>query len=151
MHELKLKYGFLSIYDYTIFLKQAEVNGMWTMYVSNPIPRTTPTTEADQTHETPDDLHGKVSLRECMLHLLNVTQNGSYTAENLTPMQEWVGPGIPPTGSLRQLFAKYAHRGRNSGVVRRGRSVLRNHSPNFTSRTRSRSENSPQPIAAGSS
>lgn len=57
MHDLKVKHAFLTTYDETIFLRQALVNGRWTLEYSPII------------QHSDSALNGQVTLRQCFLHL----------------------------------------------------------------------------------
>ncbi|KAK2757285.1 hypothetical protein FQN54_004799 [Arachnomyces sp. PD_36] len=100
MYFFNLKYGFLTTYDQTIFLKQEKFNGVWALYYSSPILRKSglkPGLHWDpNVRYKPQD----VSVRQCMLWLCAMTagDEGDYRAFNDTPVREWVFE-TEPTGS----------------------------------------------------
>lgn len=120
MQEFDLKYGFLTTHKYTVFLKQAQgKDGNWVLYFSNLIDRATQSTEVDMMHRTPEELHGKVSVRECMLHLLAITNNGDYVARNSTNPGKWVVPGSSkgPLDSPRRISERKRTKGTGRKVI----------------------------------
>ncbi|WEW58793.1 hypothetical protein PRK78_004261 [Emydomyces testavorans] len=91
MHTRKCKYGFLSTYDETIFLKQGPHPfraGEWALWYSDIIFGNQNSMDIDST--SPADLHGKVSLRECFLYLGNKIAARQDTAHNPTDVSQWV-------------------------------------------------------------
>lgn len=80
MYDSKMKYGFLTTYDETIFLKQAphptkpQTSALWFSTVI-------------RNHQ-----NGRmVSLRECMLYLGLQIQSGGYRWKNSMAPKSWVG------------------------------------------------------------
>lgn len=102
----KVKYGFLTTYDQTIFLKQAPLNskrGEWALWYSNVIlntTRSTPVDGVDLRFKYRHEYHGKVSLRECFLFLGQEIQSGKYRVENTTDSKLWVGTSYKPRKHL---------------------------------------------------
>lgn len=92
MYFFDVKYGFITTYDQTIFLKQFKVGNSWGLYYSSPILREAggkPGQAWDpKTRYSPES----VSIRQCMLWLCSVTQGDdtNYTAGNDTPVSKWV-------------------------------------------------------------
>lgn len=77
MQTYKVKYGFQTTYDETIFLKQESTSSGWVLYYSDPI----------QHDAIGDRSKGTVSLRECFLYLVDESLN-SPVANN--DEQNWV-------------------------------------------------------------
>jgi hypothetical protein len=59
MYDQQLMYGFLSTYEYTIFLKQVRVNNQWQLQFSDPIPF----------DAVSSPQNGTVSVRQCFFHI----------------------------------------------------------------------------------
>ena len=78
MHTNEMKYGFLTTYEYTIFVRQDEVNGEPRLHYSNPI-----------SHKATPGVKS-VSIRECMFYLMYITANGDFQFKNKFPLDEWV-------------------------------------------------------------
>ncbi|KAM5442289.1 hypothetical protein MferCBS31731_002664 [Microsporum ferrugineum] len=80
MHRFQMRYGFLTTYDETIFLKQVIEEGVSQLHVSQPIKATSSgSNESD------------VSVRQCLYYLLSViNQTGGYNIENTFTMHAWV-------------------------------------------------------------
>ncbi|KAM5471904.1 hypothetical protein MauCBS54593_003311 [Microsporum audouinii] len=92
MHRYKMKYGFLTTHDHTIFLKQEIPSGEsgFCLYVSPPIAASA--VPAPNTSEK----RFVVSVRQCFYYLLCATNRpGSYTANNPMPPQDWVDDKSP--------------------------------------------------------
>jgi hypothetical protein len=71
MKTYKLRYGFWTNYNETVFLKQEKsAQGDWLLRVSNIIKYNT---KSDLNRKPNDDLSGCVSLRECMLFFMSVS------------------------------------------------------------------------------
>jgi hypothetical protein len=90
MHESEAKYGFLTTYHETIFLRQTERpgrKGEWVLWYSNVIMHGTISTPA--TSDRPRDYHGKVSLRECFLFLAVEGASNNHHAKNEMPLSTW--------------------------------------------------------------
>ncbi|PGH11463.1 hypothetical protein AJ79_04838 [Helicocarpus griseus UAMH5409] len=81
MHRFKMKYGFLTTYDYTIFINQVVSPGQDpSLAISQPL-------AFDKT---------SISVREFLYYLLTLTvTSDGYTARNSVPVDEWV-TGTPP-------------------------------------------------------
>lgn len=88
-----MKYGFLTTYNRTIFLKQEfrEQHDNWAVYISNPIEHTTHTQHMseDSDNSPPGTFEGKVSLRHCMLYFLKCADS-DFWAENTTDLDDWI-------------------------------------------------------------
>lgn len=77
MKTYKVKYGFHTTYEETIFLKQERTSSGWVLYYSSPI-----------RHDAIGDRsNGTVSIRECFLYLVDEAIN-SPVADN--DQQRWV-------------------------------------------------------------
>ena len=93
MLEYSMKYGFITTYKTTMFLKQQyrEEHDDWAVYISNPIEHTTKTQHmggiGDKTQ--PSAFEGSVSLRQCMLYFLQCA-DGDFWAENPTEPDDWI-------------------------------------------------------------
>ncbi|KAK2812928.1 hypothetical protein FQN50_000949 [Emmonsiellopsis sp. PD_5] len=84
MYQFKMRYGFLTTYDYTIFLKQVLWEG------KEPRLYFTPPIEASSSPEASKDA---VSIRQCFYYLLStIKQNGDHIIENTILLEKWVGP-----------------------------------------------------------
>ncbi|GKZ31237.1 hypothetical protein AbraIFM66950_011530 [Aspergillus brasiliensis] len=93
MHEAKIKYGFLTTYKQTIFLKQAphpdkQKRGQMALWHSNVISHNTPSAEVDPRGDF-TRYKGRVSLRECFLFLGKMA-NDSPMCENPLDSTKWV-------------------------------------------------------------
>lgn len=83
MHRFKMRYGFLTTYDLTIFVQQRIPEGGTesVLYVTEPI----------NFSSSPDLPEGTISVRQYLYYLLAVTkENGSFTAENSIEHDDWV-------------------------------------------------------------
>ncbi len=108
MRLFQLKYGFLTTYNETIFLKQElgqaqeqqqhrrghqqqEVAQPWILWYSSVIHHSTSSVVPT---DTPPTYRNRVSVRECMFFLLSITSGGPeyFTASNNMPMKDWVSP-----------------------------------------------------------
>lgn len=105
MKALKLRYGFLSNYNETIFLRQVErpvsnwqqsnghgpQNAEWCLQHSSVIRHNTKAARSVGSQGTHDaDAHRhKVSLRQCMWHICNLVAAG-HQADNMMPDEQWV-------------------------------------------------------------
>jgi hypothetical protein len=93
----KLKYGFLTTYDQTMFFKQ-DLHPLdpeqCVLYFSNVIRHTTAYQANNSTNFA--QYHGKVSLRECFLYLANQIIAGDYGMDNPMSEHDWV-----PTRSVK--------------------------------------------------
>lgn len=74
MKEGHTKYGFLSTYNQTAFLKQEFVDGKWRLFVSDIV-------KSDASSGS------RPTLRQCFWYLLNQL---NYSAFNETPDEDWV-------------------------------------------------------------
>jgi hypothetical protein len=85
MLELKCKYGFLSSYDETIFLRQEKINGVWEIEYSTAINGITSYVQSD-----PTDLLGTpiVSVKQCFLYV-GTLASGHGPVDNATPRPQW--------------------------------------------------------------
>lgn len=80
----KLKYGFISTYNRTIFLKQEVIGGVWTIAFSRPIRNVT---EGKWVEDR--DYRDNVSLRECFFYLVNEAER-DHMANNQLPREQWI-------------------------------------------------------------
>ncbi|KAL4968317.1 uncharacterized protein BDV14DRAFT_197102 [Aspergillus stella-maris] len=89
MHTYQVKYGFLTTYEYTIFIRQdnyQDAEGMWRacLSISRPIHRS----------ETPfgsSEGSPRLSIRQCIYYLLWLTREGAeYKYANPHPLEKWV-------------------------------------------------------------
>ncbi|KAE8144195.1 hypothetical protein BDV25DRAFT_145895 [Aspergillus avenaceus] len=79
----KLKYGFISTYCMTIFLKQEVIGGVWTIAFSRPIMSCTEWKNVED-----GNYEDTVSLRECFLYLVRMAEN-DHIANNQVPEEQW--------------------------------------------------------------
>ena len=95
MYHAKVRYGFLTTYHYTIFLKQEQnTDGRWVLWYSNPIAHTTSSSDITPGVTNPLAYHGKISVRECMLFLAHEIQNENYKATNSMGIWKWVSSDL---------------------------------------------------------
>ena len=82
-----LRFGFMSNFKYTIFVRRELVDQKWTLFYSDAIPYTAQSV-LSQGSVT------EVSARECMLHILEAvskeSSNWSLPAEKREPIEKWV-------------------------------------------------------------
>lgn len=106
MYFFNLKYGFLTTYDQTIFLKQEKVNGAWRLYYSSPILASNGEMPGDSWNSKEQYDPENVSVRQCMLWLCRVTRGGpeNYSAHNDTPVKQWV---CESTSNRSQLVSPF--------------------------------------------
>jgi len=93
MLDEKRKYGFLTTYEQTIFLKQEQVDEEWVLFISHVFKHTVRSIgpQSGERFFSPGDLRHKVSVRLAMLTLLWLSRTeGDYVADNRTP--HWVVP-----------------------------------------------------------
>jgi hypothetical protein len=93
MLDEKRKYGFLTTYEETIFLKQEQVGEEWVLFVSHVFKHTVRSIspQSGEHFFGPGKLRDKVSVRLAMLTLLWLSRaEGDYVADNRTPY--WVVP-----------------------------------------------------------
>ncbi|OXV07058.1 hypothetical protein Egran_05177 [Elaphomyces granulatus] len=83
LRETSLKYGFVSTYEETIFLRQELVAGNWGLQYSPVIGHSTSATVI-----TPANFSGTVSLRQCFWHLSALARAG-HVAMNTLPEAKW--------------------------------------------------------------
>lgn len=84
MRENQVKYGFITTFDETIFLKQVEIAGRWTLLYSKPIKR-----GRTITGDEGDAIPGATALA-CFWFLgLEMVENG-HQAQNNLHMDDWV-------------------------------------------------------------
>ena len=76
MKEGGVRYGFLSNYNQTVFLKQDYVNSVWRLYVSDVVMHNTKSNAGP-------------TLRQCFWYLLNRLTT-DYHIENTLSMTQWV-------------------------------------------------------------
>lgn len=79
MKKYKVKYGFFSTYNRTIFLKQEWRGEDWVLWHSRPIKNLTRSTGVNQNLT---DLVDHVSVRECFLYLQTQMYSGDWYADN---------------------------------------------------------------------
>lgn len=91
MYLEKLKFGFLTTYNETIFLRQDvhPVTGKWMLWHSNVIHHTT--ASEDVQGDNPENYFGKVSVRECFVYLAMMVDSGNYRADNPMDDAKWYG------------------------------------------------------------
>ncbi|DAA77265.1 TPA_exp: Uncharacterized protein A8136_6525 [Trichophyton benhamiae CBS 112371] len=95
MYDHKMRYGFLTTYDETIFLKQECFEGStWGLLISSPIPFDTSANWGTRT----------VSLRQCLYYLMCVTEEPkNRIANNTTPRHKWISDKSPKDLTQPQL------------------------------------------------
>lgn len=90
MKVFKVKYGFWTTYEQTVFLKQEQNNsGRWVLKVSNVIKYDT---ASDLSVGRAGNLRGNVSLRECMLYLMHEAKLDYKANNNDVGFVEFVEP-----------------------------------------------------------
>ncbi|EFR01366.1 hypothetical protein MGYG_04373 [Nannizzia gypsea CBS 118893] len=89
MHHYQMKYGFLTTYNDTIFIKQGpiEKTSEWALYISPPIHYSA---VADESKGYP-----VVTVRQCMYYLMRATCDGGHIAQNPTELDTWVDDQTP--------------------------------------------------------
>ncbi|KAL4916568.1 hypothetical protein BDW62DRAFT_103409 [Aspergillus aurantiobrunneus] len=90
MKTFELTYGFLTTYDYTIFVRQStpEGNSETGLYISKPIPRS---------DHSPDSK--RISTRQCLYYLLHLTNNPkNITNKNAVRLKGWVSDSAKKGG-----------------------------------------------------
>lgn len=87
MYQHKIRYGFLTTYNETIFLKQKLFkDSTWGLLVSTPV-----SSDIEANRKT-----GAVSLRQCLYYLTCVTEDPkNRIADNTTPLEQWVDDTAP--------------------------------------------------------
>ncbi|EGE04538.1 hypothetical protein TEQG_03409 [Trichophyton equinum CBS 127.97] len=87
MYQHKIRYGFLTTYNETIFLKQKLFkDSTWGLLVSTPV-----SSDIEANRKT-----GAVSLRQCLYYLMCVTEDPkNRIADNTTPLEQWVDDTAP--------------------------------------------------------
>ncbi|RMZ45773.1 hypothetical protein CA14_005202 [Aspergillus flavus] len=83
MFTANLKYGFISTYDMTIFLKEEMIGGVWGIAYSRPIMSCTEWEQVDD-----GNYEDRVSLRECFLYLVHMAES-DHVANNQLPWGQW--------------------------------------------------------------
>jgi hypothetical protein len=95
MFHAKVRYGFLSTYKGTIFLKQEQdistYRQSWVLWYSNIISHETSSSDVAPGISNPLEYHDKVSVRECFLFFAQEIQKGDHKATNTMNAREWVG------------------------------------------------------------
>jgi hypothetical protein len=95
MYHAKVRYGFLTTYHYTIFLKQEQsTDNRWVLWYSNPIGHETSSSDVAPGATDPLAYHGKVSVRECMLFFAHEIQSDNYKATNSMSIWNWVSSNL---------------------------------------------------------
>ncbi|KAH8805001.1 hypothetical protein F5884DRAFT_754579 [Xylogone sp. PMI_703] len=87
------KYGFLSTYDETVFLKQdidPQNPGGYALFYSDIILHSTSSEEVPGPNPQPEDFRNTVSLRECMLYIGREIQNGNWPLANTMTINQWI-------------------------------------------------------------
>lgn len=92
MYIFKLKYGFFTTYDETVFLKQVPRDGGWKLCFSRIITHEEGATPGGPPILSGDKKNVSISLRKCMLYLCSITEK-DYLVENTTPFEEWFDVG----------------------------------------------------------
>ncbi|KAH8811427.1 hypothetical protein F5884DRAFT_273979 [Xylogone sp. PMI_703] len=96
MYTFKVKYGFWTNYDETVFFKQEphpEKKGKYVLWHSNVISTETSTILLEGRSQEPRSYHGKVSLRECFHFLGQKIKSGEFGASYpMDYFKEWVSP-----------------------------------------------------------
>jgi hypothetical protein len=93
MVDEKRKYGFVTTYEQTIFLKQEQVGKEWVLFISHVFRHTVRSIDPQSGERFFDDHRPTVSVRLAMLTLLWLSRTESdYVADNRTPY--WVVPQI---------------------------------------------------------
>lgn len=102
MHTGKVKYGFLTTYDQTIFLKQTPHQarkGRSVLWHSPVIAHNTASRPVEKNHSgNALSYRHKVSLRECLLFLAKKANSSNYSAVNPMSLGRWCGT-IPSSDS----------------------------------------------------
>jgi hypothetical protein len=80
MYTYKVKYGFLTTYDYTIFLKKELRGDKWVLWHSRPIARNV----HSNFQNPPANFADSVSVRECFLYLQTRVSQGDWQSDNKT-------------------------------------------------------------------
>ncbi|RFU29385.1 hypothetical protein B7463_g6962, partial [Scytalidium lignicola] len=95
MFNYKVKYGFLTTYDQTMFFKQEQhpkEKDKWVLWHSDVISHSTKSTEVGNNHaKEPRSYHGKVSVRECFLFLGKKIAANDFTAKYPEKPGDWYG------------------------------------------------------------
>ncbi|KAL3463293.1 hypothetical protein BJX64DRAFT_287548 [Aspergillus heterothallicus] len=86
MKEGELKYGFITNYDETMFLKQEYYNERWVLFHSEPV-----RSGAKFNDCTADGADPEITLRQAFWHLLACIQR-EYKAANTMPPTAWTMP-----------------------------------------------------------
>ncbi|KAK2768454.1 hypothetical protein FQN54_000309 [Arachnomyces sp. PD_36] len=92
MYIFKLKYGFFTTYNETIFLKQVQrPDGTWKLCYSSPVRHKAGTVPGRTRGSPPDNRSVGISLRQCMFYICGVTKGGppKYLVNNNTPFEKW--------------------------------------------------------------
>jgi hypothetical protein len=104
MFKTKTKYGFLTTYDKTVFVRQEpSLNNAneFILRCSNIIEYSTASTMATNNNFSNNALYlGKVSLRECFLFLVTAIHGGSFVVSNPMTYHQWTGKRIHNTRAL---------------------------------------------------
>ena len=93
MLDERCKYGFVTTYEQTIFLKQEQDGKEWVLYISHVFDHTVRSINPKSGEHSfgPEDLRESVSVRLAMLTLLWLSRTKEdYFADNTTP--NWVVP-----------------------------------------------------------
>lgn len=92
MFHARVRYGFLTTYRNTIFLKQEpdpSDDRQWVLWYSNVITHDSSSLDVAATSD-PQAYYGKVSVRECMLFLIREIEQGNHRATNSMSASRWV-------------------------------------------------------------
>jgi hypothetical protein len=80
MKEGELKYGFITTYDGTVFLRQQCRNGIWVLQYSSPI-----RSSAKFDHRNPDGRAPVITIRQAFWHLYACIEEGHKAANTMLP------------------------------------------------------------------
>ena len=92
MFYARVRYGILTTYRNTIFLKQEpdpSDDRQWVLWYSNVITHDTSSLDVAGATSDPQAYYGKVSVRGCMLFLIREIQRGNHRATNSMNVRRW--------------------------------------------------------------
>jgi hypothetical protein len=94
MFRAKVRFGFLTTYDLTIFLKQEPDRarpGSFVLWYSNVIRHNTCSVDVGEDEHQIQEYWQQVSLRECFLYFGAEIQSRRYKADNPMAEHQWIG------------------------------------------------------------
>jgi hypothetical protein len=102
MHTNNVKYGFLTTYNQTVFLKQEphpRNRRRWVLWHSPVIYHDAPSRCIEGDPRNVLSFRNRVSLRECFLFLVRKVCSGDYYTENQMGEEQWFAPNLLSKGS----------------------------------------------------